>query len=141
VIIVLYPNRLSRKARQVKVNRANKARLQLELLETRNLLDNGQWHAVINGIAAGANLDGQTRIGQNLLHYAGIQERDVAVIRAVDLSGTFLVQTPVHVTEEELTGELSHVPGFSFVWTTRPATKKTRWARGRNTKESGPART
>jgi hypothetical protein len=87
----------------------------LECLEERTLLDNGQWLAVINGIPPADNAADQIRHGQDLFHSVGLLDQDVAVVDVLDLSGTFVVQTPVDVTEETLANELKRVPGFQFL--------------------------
>jgi hypothetical protein len=92
-----------------------RARLFVEQLEVRNLFSAGQWAAYFSGLAPADNLNDQTHIGQNLLHYAGLQDQNVAVVGALDLSGSFIVQTPANVTQETLTSELQAVPGFIFV--------------------------
>jgi hypothetical protein len=94
---------------------SNKTRPILELLEDRTLLSNGEWLAVFGGIAPGSTLDEQTQNGQNLLHLSGIADQDVSAVKALDLSGSFVVQTPPNVTQATLTSELNAVPGFVFV--------------------------
>ncbi len=85
------------------------------MLEDRTLLDNGQWLVVINGLTPAPSLAAQVRVGANLLHSVGLQDQDVTILQALDLSGTFVVQTPVSVTEPILTSELQRIPGFNFV--------------------------
>jgi hypothetical protein len=89
--------------------------LLLELLEDRNLLSNGQWAAYFNGLTPAPTLPDQLVAGQNLLKAAGLSDQAVAVVQAVDLSGTFIVQTPGDVTQDALAAELRTVPGFVFV--------------------------
>ena len=101
--------------------RALKARPFLEALEDRNLPSNGQWLAVFGGLAPGGTLDEQTGYGKNLLNASGVSDDNVRVLAAVDLSGTFVVQTPADVTQDTLTGELQAVPGFVFVQDDQPA--------------------
>src|SRR5207244_7250712 len=74
--------------------RALKARPVLEALEDRYLPSNGQWLAVFGGMAPGNNLQEQTLLGQNLLHQSGVTDDHVQVAEALDLSGSFVVQTP-----------------------------------------------
>src|SRR5262249_54592717 len=100
--------------RSVKV-RTGRRRLLVECLEERTLLSNGQWLAVIDGIAPTDNTADQAPPAQNPLHPIGLRDQDVPSVQAIDLSGTFVVQTPLGVTQQTLTGELQQVPGFSFV--------------------------
>src|SRR5262249_40256815 len=90
-------------------------RLLAELLEDRTLPSNGQWYAVFRGMAPGASQPEQTQYGQNLLHSAGVLDQDASVIAALDLSGTFLLQSPPNTTQQALTSQLQRVPGFVFV--------------------------
>jgi hypothetical protein len=78
-------------------------------------LDAGQWVAFIAGISPGATLDQETLFGQNLFHSAGLNDQNVAVTQALDLTGAFLLKTPPEVTQQTLSAELHQVPGFIFV--------------------------
>jgi hypothetical protein len=91
-------------------------RLTVESLECRTLPSTGQWTAVFGGISPGATIAEQTGYGQNLLHSSGIADADAQVLTALDLTGTFLVQTPTSVEEDTLTSELQSVPGFVTVF-------------------------
>jgi hypothetical protein len=104
-----------RRLRSTNKIRFLRARLFLEPLEDRRLLSNGQWFAVFTGLSPGTNLPEQAQYGQILLHAAGVTDDKVQVLDALDLSGTFLIQTPVAVTQATLTSELKGVPGFVFV--------------------------
>jgi hypothetical protein len=95
--------------------RTVRLRPRLEQLEDRNLLSYGQWMAVFNGLSPADTLGQQAQNGANLLHASGLNDADVQVTSAVDLSGTFLVQAPPTVTQSTLTAELQNVPGFVFV--------------------------
>ena len=95
--------------------RARSARLCLELLEDRNLLSNGQWVAVFGGLTPATTFDTQAQNGQNLLQASGISTSSVQVVKALDLSGSFAVQTPLDVDQTTLTSELQVVPGFRYV--------------------------
>src|SRR5262245_60748078 len=101
--------------RRVKTIRPSKARLLAELLEDRTLPSNGQWLAVFDGISPGANLDEQAHIGQVLLSSAGLSEQEVQVVGALDLTGTFILQTPPEATQHALDSKLEHIPGFLTV--------------------------
>src|SRR6266567_7616879 len=90
----------SRRPRPTRSAPARKACPSLELLEDRNLLSGGQWLAVFNGISPGYTLDEQTQFGRDLLHSAGLSDPDVRVVSALDLTGTFALQTPADVTQE-----------------------------------------
>src|SRR5262249_31402081 len=94
--------------------RTLKFRPSLERLEDRTLPSNGQWLAGFGGISPGSALQEQTQIGQNLLLTSGVADQDVHVVSALDLSGSFVVQTPVDVDQPTLTSELQAVPGFIF---------------------------
>src|SRR5262249_57738392 len=76
---------------------------------------NGQGSAVFQGLPAGDNLIDQLQYGRNLLGSAGIAAADVSVTQALDRSGSYLLQTPLDVTQWTLTAELQGVPGFVFV--------------------------
>jgi autotransporter-associated beta strand protein len=89
--------------------------LSIEPLEVRRLLVAGQWQAIIAGMAPAATLDQQTVLGQNLFHAYNIADANAQVVRALDLSGTFLVQTPDTATQGDVTSELQGVPGFRLV--------------------------
>src|SRR5262249_59411475 len=93
---------------------ALKARPFLELMEDRTLLSGGQWLAVFEGLPTGVGITEQTQYGQGLLHSSGLTDEQVHVVRALDLSGTYLLQTPVEVTHWGLVSELHGVPGFVF---------------------------
>jgi hypothetical protein len=86
----------------------------MEILEDRLTPADGHWVAVFGGISPGADLEEQTQFGQQLLASSGVLPQDVRVVEALDLSGTFAVQTPEDVSEEALTSELQGVPGFVF---------------------------
>src|SRR5262249_17737561 len=105
----------SRRRRPVNKPRPARPLLLLEHLEDRTLPSSGQWYAVFHGMTPGETLEEQTQLGQNLLHSAGVLEQDVTVDKALDLSGTFILQTPPNVTEQTLTSELQEVPNFVFV--------------------------
>jgi hypothetical protein len=92
----------------------------VEILECRNLPSNGQWLAVFGGITPGATLAEQAQYGQNLLNASGVPAQDARVEAALDLSGTFVVQTPPDLTEQTLTAELQAVPNFVFVQDYQP---------------------
>jgi hypothetical protein len=92
-----------------------KSRLFVERLEDRVVPDAGQWFAVFNGVAGAPDINQQTELGKYMLHSAGLQDQDVSIIQAVDLSGGFLIQTPTDVSQPTLTSELQAVPGFNFV--------------------------
>jgi hypothetical protein len=70
---------------------------------------------VFNGVAPANDLGTQLKSIQNLLHSSGIQDQNVLVQQAVDLSGTVILQAPANITQQTLTAELQAVPGFSFV--------------------------
>src|SRR5262245_16265683 len=89
--------------------------LRLDSLEDRTVPVNGQWIAVFEGVPVGDNLLDQLQYGRNLLGSAGVPEGDVSVTAAFDLSGTFLLQTPLNSTHHTVMAELEAVPGFLFV--------------------------
>ena len=64
----------------------------------------------------GATLEEQGQYGQSLLKLSGVSEQDVHVVQALDLSGTFVVQTPLDVSQEVLTAELQRVPNFVYLY-------------------------
>jgi hypothetical protein len=107
--------KMAKRQRPARRMRPFRTSLWLEQLEDRNLLTNGLWLAVIGGITPAGTLDQQATIGQNVLHASGLQDQDVAVTKALDLSGAFVVQAPVDVTQQTLTTELQQIPGFIFV--------------------------
>jgi len=74
----------------------------------------GQWLAFFEGIPAGNSLEEQALAGQTWLLDAGVTDEEVHVVNALDLSGSFLVQTPLDVDESALVTELQTVPGFIF---------------------------
>src|SRR5947209_3305245 len=94
--------------------RALKARPFLEALEDRNLPSADHWLAVVGGMVPGHDLAEQTRLGQNLLHESGVTDQQAQVVEALDLSGTFVVQTPTDVEQSDVTDTLHAVPGFVF---------------------------
>jgi hypothetical protein len=103
-----------RRPQRAPIARALKARPFLELLEDRTLLSNGQWVAVFEGLSPGTSPDEQAQYGRNLLHASGVADEDVRVVAALDLSGTFLLETPLDVTQWTVTAQLQGVPGFVF---------------------------
>src|SRR5262245_15667253 len=86
--------------RPVKSPGRPRARLLVELLEDRRLLSGSQRLAVFSGIPPASTLDQQTQAGQDLLRSSGLSEQDVLVVGALDLTGTFLVQTPADATPQ-----------------------------------------
>src|SRR5205807_7041267 len=107
------PSPRSRRRPQQTLSRA-RARLSVELLEDRNLLNNGQW------LASLTNLRGNTRATQmadaaDRLHAAGIDEQNVRVIDHVGVNGIVLVQTPLDANLEVVNKELQDVRGFRYV--------------------------
>src|SRR5262249_51440488 len=67
------------------------------------------------GMTPGDTLEEQAGYGQNLLNASGIPEQDARIEEALDLSGSFVVQTPEGATEQALTAELQAVPNFVYV--------------------------
>ncbi len=107
---------LSRRKKSSSRKTAVKPRhLSIEPLEVRRLLVAGQWQAVIAGMAPAATLDAQAVLGQNLFHAYNIVDANAQVVKALDFSGTFLVQTPDTATQADVTNELQSVPGFRLV--------------------------
>jgi hypothetical protein len=109
-----------RRQRFAKITRSskrcpNKARPLLELLEDRTLPSNGQWMAVFGGLPAAVGLTEQAQVGRNFLQHYGVTEENVSVVSAFDLSGTFLLQTPLDATQKTVTDQLDDIPGFIFV--------------------------
>jgi Bacterial pre-peptidase C-terminal domain len=90
-----------------------RARLAFELLEDRTMMANGQWQAFFGGITPGPTLEEQVQYGQNLLQLSGVTE-DFRVVEALDLSGSFVIETPASFTLSTLTSGLQNVPGFIF---------------------------
>jgi hypothetical protein len=90
---------------------------ELESLEERCLLSvpAEQWLVVINGISPATTLDDQAQAGATLLQVNGIVDADVHVVQALDLTGSFLVETPADVTQATLSKELQDVPGLALV--------------------------
>ena len=86
----------------------------LEALEDRTMPTTTQWMAAFGGLTPANDFIAQAQEGKTLLHSAGIAEQNVQVLSAVDLSGSFIVQTPADVTLATLTNELQGVPGFIF---------------------------
>lgn len=72
-----------------------------------------QWLATFHGMAAGDDLTEQVNYGQNLLSV--LPATDLQVISALDLTGTFIVESPTLTTESATAAVLSGVPGFVFV--------------------------
>jgi hypothetical protein len=103
----------SRRATRRRRLQSVRARLVFELLEDRALMANGQWLAVFGGITPGVTLDEQVHYGQNLLQLSGVTD-EVRVVEALDLSGSFAIETPVNYTLSTLTQGLQAVPGFVF---------------------------
>src|SRR4051812_25762115 len=92
--------------RSLRKARSTRPRLMVELLETRNLFSNSQWLAVVNGLPSSSNVEQQLQNGQNLLHAAGVTDREARLVAALDLGGTFVVETPAEVTQPFLAAEL-----------------------------------
>jgi hypothetical protein len=107
------PDSFSRQQPTRKVAPA-RSRLLVELLEDRTLLSGGQWMAVFEGLPTEVGITEQTQYGEGLLHSSGLADEQVRVVRALDLNGTYLLQTPVEVTHWDLVSELQGVPGFVF---------------------------
>src|SRR5262245_34553482 len=105
-------SKLSLRARRARAGRAFPFRPYLQQLEDRTVPTNGQWLAVFDGLTPGADLDEQAQVGRDLLTSSGVQAEEATIARAFDLSGSFLVQTPVDVSQEALTSRLQGVPGF-----------------------------
>lgn len=77
-------------------------------------MDHGLWLAVIGGMTPGATLAEQAEFGRSLLSSA-IGAEEIRVVEALDLSGSFVVQTSLDVDQQTLTATMESVPGFSFV--------------------------
>src|SRR5689334_13685891 len=92
--------------------RPYRARLNAELLEDRVTPTAGLWYAQFAGMAPGADLDQEAKLGRNLLHSAGIQDQDVSVVGAFDLSGTLYLSTSPDVDQATIESQLQRVPGF-----------------------------
>ena len=75
----------------------------------------GQWMVAIGGIAPATTLEQQTQVGQVLLHSYGISDANAQVLRALNLDGSFLVQTPDIATPTEVANELQVLPGFGGI--------------------------
>src|SRR5262249_55997568 len=67
------------------------------------------------GTRPAPTLPDQAAKGERPLHSAGVLDQDVQIVQAMDLSGPSPVRTPPEVTQQALTAELLHVPGFLFV--------------------------
>jgi hypothetical protein len=109
-----------RRPRRATAGRTPKVRLYLECLEERTLLSSGEWLAVISGISPADNLADQAQAGQDLLVNSGVSPQTVQVVSALDLSGTFRLQTATTVDQPTLTAELQGVPGFVFAQEDQP---------------------
>src|SRR5260370_3988226 len=70
--------------------------------------------AVFGGLCPAARLGLQAQEGKLLMQSSAVLELNVRVVNALDLSGTFVLQTPLDVTQQTLTSELQQVPGFIF---------------------------
>src|SRR5687768_2410740 len=86
----------------------------VEVLEQRRLLSAGQWYAVVGGMAPGATLDQQLEHGRSLLRSSGLTS-GIQVVEALDLSGTFRIETSTTGTQEQVAERLRQVPGFIYV--------------------------
>lgn len=101
-------------ARRRQIQRKQFRSLLYESLEARIPLDATQWLAVFEGLAHSESLEEQAQYGQNLLRSSGVSEQELQVVEALDLSGSFIVQTSTSVPEESVTAQLEVVPGFVF---------------------------
>ena len=60
-------------------------------------------------------MEEQAAAGQQLLANYGVSEDNVRVMRALDYSGSFVLQTSDDMTEEELEAQIEDIPGFAIV--------------------------
>ncbi len=102
------------------LRRRNRLNPRLELLEDRNLLDGAFWYAVFHGVPSAGSLDKQTDVGRHLLESSGIPDSEIHVEKALDLTGTFLLETPeTYPTPDafrsEIDTRLASVPGYTSV--------------------------
>src|SRR4051794_26300529 len=83
-------SRPARKNRSSVLRAAVSSVMYAEPLEQRQLLSAGQWYGVFSGMSgAGFSVGEQEQYGSFLLHNNGVQSNQVAVVGALDLSGTF----------------------------------------------------
>lgn len=108
--------RSSLKSNQAKKSTIHrKARLLLEHLEDRTCPSTGNWYAVFGGMVPAINRQDQIRDGAQLLRLSGVPSNSVAVVDALDLTSTFILQTSTSMTEQTLNSILHNVPGYQFV--------------------------
>ncbi len=100
-------------------SKRRQARVMLESLENRSLLTAGNWLTVLQGLPVGADIEKQTMYGEYLIQSRGVQF--VTGIEALDLTGSFQVDTATNVTQQALQTELQKLPGFRFVEEFTPA--------------------
>lgn len=106
----------ARRAKQSLPGNRKGCRPRLESLEERTVMTAGQWVGTFAGLTPGASLAEQEGYGRALLRGTGLQEQDVSIVRALDLSGAFVLQTPATVSLSTLTAELQPVPGFVYAY-------------------------
>jgi hypothetical protein len=96
--------------------RAVKRRPQLELLEDRTLLNNGNWLAHINGLP-GDTRAVQTAAAQTLIEDTGLNRAPVPVniVDHVGADGILWIRTPADADLNSVQTELQVLPGFDYV--------------------------
>ena len=106
----------SRNSRRTSVWRKTllKSWLRVEALEDRAMPSLGQWVAVFNNLAPAEALEQQTTSARTLLNSFGVTEDEVSVVGALDLSGSYLVQTAETMTQDELNDQLGAVAGYVY---------------------------
>ena len=91
-----------------------KSWLKVEALEDRAMPSQSQWVAVFNNLAPAETLEQQTTSATTLLSSFGVTEDEVRVLAALDLSGSYLVETADTVTQSELNAQLGTVAGYVY---------------------------
>jgi hypothetical protein len=87
-------------------------RLVVEQLEDRRVLVGDQWIMAFRDLTLGTTPEEQVQAGQAYLLEHGVN--DVQIVAALDLEGTFLIETSEDATDESLRDELESVPGFAI---------------------------
>src|SRR5262245_53299714 len=93
-------------------NVARYMRLAVEPLEERRVLSGDQWVMVFRGLTLGATPEEQVQAGQTFLQDHGIN--NIQIVAALDLEGTFLIETSEETSDEALQEELQPLPGFAI---------------------------
>lgn len=85
-----------------------------EPLEDRCVMSN-LWLTVFSNLPSYPTLQAEETFARDLFTAAGVTQDEVITLKALDLTGSFLIETSPNVTQQTLDTELKGVAGYRFV--------------------------